>query len=199
MKTFNGAKSMKRTTSRKMSARIHWILAAVITTGAFLAGASPSLAADTFVTLVSSENGKCLQPVNGGTNPGDAIVQETCNGSATQLWQVSNISSSVVHFINSASHLCLDARGGAANGTPIQQWTCDQITNLNWRVNASNKFLQSAVSNTSSHCIATPGNQDGLAMHLEACSKTPAQFWLQGGSNNGGGTPCKPTPNHPCP
>lgn len=29
--------------------------------------------------LVSVQNHKCLQPVNGSSNAGDAIVQETCN------------------------------------------------------------------------------------------------------------------------
>jgi hypothetical protein len=194
MKTLKGANLMTMTTTRITSMRNHWILAAVIATGAFLAAAPPSLAADTFVTLISSKNGMCLQPINGSSNPGDAIVQEPCNGSATQLWQMSNVSSSVVHFINSASHLCLDARGGAANGTPIQQWTCDQITNLNWRVSATNYFLQSAVSNTSSHCIATPGNQDGSPMNLQACSKTPAQSWLRAEATSGTPGPCGPIP-----
>jgi len=192
MKTLNGPESVTITTRRLTRTRHHWIVAALIAIGAFLAAPSPILAADTFVTLVSSQNGKCLEPINGSTNLGDAIVQATCNGSAAQLWQVSNVSSSMVHFINSASHLCLDARGGAANGTPIQQWTCDQITNLNWRISTSNNFLQSAVSNTSGYCIATPGNQDLLPVHLQACSNVPAESWLRGGSTTGQPPPCNP-------
>jgi hypothetical protein len=32
-------------------------------------------------------------------------------------------------------------------------------------------------SNTFSHCVATPGNQDGLAMELRFCINTPALQW----------------------
>lgn len=80
--------------------------------------------------------------------------------------------------MNRSSHMCLDARGGATNGTPIQQWTCNKISNENWSFGITNNLLSSAVSNTFSHCIATPGTQDGLAMELRACdTKSPAQIW----------------------
>jgi hypothetical protein len=58
--------------------------AAAITTTAGLAAASPAQAEDQIVKLVSAENGKCLQPVNGSLNQGDAIVQQSCNGSTAQ-------------------------------------------------------------------------------------------------------------------
>ncbi len=121
----------------------------------------------------------CLQPVGGSNNLGDAIVQEPCNGSAAQIWEVVNVSSSLFHLINSVSHLCLDARGGATNGTPVQQWTCNAITNINWRINPANNLLTSAVSNTSNHCVTTPGNQAGAAMTLQTCANTQPEFWLR--------------------
>ena len=82
-----------------------------------------------------------------------------------------------VHLVNRSSNLCLDARGGATNGTPIQQWTCDWISNENWSFGITNNLLSSGVSNTFSHCVATPGVQDGLAMELRFCDGDPAQLW----------------------
>jgi Ricin-type beta-trefoil lectin domain-like len=145
-------------------------LTLAIATAAVLSVAPPARAEDNIVKLVSSANGKCLQPINGSHNQGDAIVQETCNGSAAQQWTVHQVSSTKVHLINRASGLCLDARGKAVSGTPIQQWTCNNISNENWGFGITNNLLVSAVSNTWSHCIATPGNQDGLAMELRPCS-----------------------------
>ena len=98
-------------------------------------------AEDAIVKLVSAQNGKCLQPINASHNQGDAIVQQPCNGSAAQQWTVHLVSGTKVHLINRASGLCLDARGKAANGTPIQQWTCNTITNENWSFGITNNSV----------------------------------------------------------
>jgi hypothetical protein len=153
------------------------LLAAAIATAAVLAVASPAQAEDPIVKLVSGENGKCLQPVNGSLNQGAAIVQEPCNGSVAQQWTVKSVSSTKVHLVNRSSHFCLDARGRATNGTPIQQWTCNKISNENWSFGITNNLLSSGVSNTFSHCIATPGDQNGLAMELRFCNGIAAQLW----------------------
>ncbi len=136
--------------------------------------ASSAQGEDAIIALVSAESGKCLQSVNGSLTQGDAIVQETYNGSVAQQWTVASVSSTKVHLVNRSSNLCLDARGGAANGTPIQQWTCDWISNENWSFGITNNLLSSGVSNTFSHCVATPGVQAGLAMELRFCDGDPA-------------------------
>jgi Ricin-type beta-trefoil lectin domain-like len=131
---------------------------------------------DDVVNLVSAASGKCLQPVNQSHNQGDAIVQQTCNGSAAQQWTVHAVSSGKFHVINKDSGQCLDARGKAEDGTPVQQWPCNEITNENWGRGTGN-LLVSEVSNTSSHCVATSGNQDGLAMTLRKCNNDPSEIW----------------------
>ena len=134
-------------------------------------------AEDQIVKLVSAQNGKCLQPINGSHNQGDAIVQETCNGSAAQQWTVHAVSATALHLINRNSGLCMDGRGKAVNGTPIQQWPCNQITNENWSFGIKNNLLSSGISGTWSHCVASPGSQNGLAMELRACDGDPSQIW----------------------
>src|SRR5450756_1385807 len=101
------------------------VLASAITAAASLALVAPARAEDPIVKLVSGQNGKCLQPLNGSSTQGVAIVQQPCNGTAAQQWTVKSVTSTKVHLVNRASNLCLDARGKAANGTPIQQWTCN--------------------------------------------------------------------------
>ena len=151
-------------------------LVAAIAAGG-LAAAAPAHAEDPIVKLVSSQNGKCLQPVNGSLLQGDAVVQMTCNGSRAQQWTVKGISSTAVHLVNRNSQLCLDARGGAVNGTPIQQWTCNSISNEKWGFGITNNLLVSFVAGTASHCIATPGFPDGLPMELRFCDGNSSQLW----------------------
>jgi hypothetical protein len=146
-------------------------------TAVALTAAAPAKAEDQIVKLVSVQNGKCLQPVNGSAEQGVAIVQEPCNGSAAQQWSVHLVSSTKVHLANRSSGLCLDARGKAVNGTPIQQWPCNWISNENWSFGITNNLLSSGISNTFSHCVATPGAHDGLAMELRSCDGNSAQQW----------------------
>lgn len=129
------------------------------------------------VNLISAANGKCLQPINQSHNQGDAIVQQACNGSTAQQWTLHGVSGAKFHLINGESGLCLDARGKAVDGTPIQQWPCDQISNENWTFGSANDSLVSAVSDTSSQCITTSGNQDGLPMALRKCDGDSSQHW----------------------
>lgn len=98
-------------------------------------------------------------------------------------------SCSIVHMVNHGSGLCLDARGGATNGTPIQMWTCNSISNENWDFGLSPRGSQdfafrSRVSGTRSHCLDVPGAQDvdGLPMQLWNCNGTAAQLWTSGPS-----------------
>jgi len=132
---------------------------------------------DSIVSFVSAASGKCLQPINEFRNQGDAIVQQTCNGRVAQQWTVHAVSGGKFHVINKDSGLCLDARGSAVDGTPVQQWPCNQISNENWSFGNSHDVLVSEVSDTSSHCIATPGNQDGAPMALRRCNGDPSQVW----------------------
>jgi hypothetical protein len=148
------------------------LLAGVIATGSSLAVTLPSDAAVYGVyQLQSHVSGKCLQPVNG--SQGAAIVQETCNGSVAQQWtqETSASNSNADWYVNRSSGLCLDARGGPTDGTPVEQWTCDRISNENWSDSVyntdSNYNLVSEVSSGPGRdSISTPGPANGDAMVL---------------------------------
>jgi hypothetical protein len=164
-----------------------------------------ALADDQVVQLVSVANGKCLQPENGTSTNGAAIVQVPCDGSAAQFWALHFMSSGWLfnlrtwyQVINQSNHLCLDARGNAVNGTPIQQWTCSGISDEKWgsancTTNAAgtqtcrltSQIYNSAVPedrHPGSHCLATPGAADGTTMVLMACQAVSSQLWKFQGS-----------------
>jgi ricin-type beta-trefoil lectin protein len=157
------------------------LFAAAITIAAGLAAAPAAQAEDPIVKLVSAQNGKCLQPINGSSNAGDAVVQETCNGSDAQQW-TSKPAHHQMNLVNRSSNLCLDARGGPTDGTPIEQWPCKEgkgMSNQFWSYgNYPSNLLSSGVEpNPWGYCIATPGDQDGLPMELRACGNDPSLFW----------------------
>ena len=157
------------------------LIAVAVAAGPALVVASPSRAASEIVELASHASGKCLQPTSG--LQGVAIVQETCNGSVAQQWTQtqSPSSSNALHYVNRATGYCLDARGGATNGTPIEQWTCDQISNENWAFGVGNTLndseLVSRVSGSWTDCISTPGTANGAAMLLYSCNGSLPEFW----------------------
>jgi Ricin-type beta-trefoil lectin domain len=162
----------------------------------------PAQAQNSLINLVNA-NKKCLQPLNNSTTPGDAMVLLPCDPKNTaQVW-IQTASSGKVHFINYNSKLCLDARGSAAAGTPIQQWTCDSITNENWwDPGSSSGALVSAVSGTSNYCLIPTGDQDGANLQLIPCSSSvfTDEIWFRPAASNPNPPPkCVPSKSHPCP
>jgi Ricin-type beta-trefoil lectin domain-like len=164
------------------------VAAAAMATASGLVVASPAHAATATFVLQNENSGGCLQPAGGSAALGAAITQEACNGSLAQQWTPTPASSGV-HLVNMSSGLCLDARGGAVNGTPVQQWTCDSISNENWSsgppVTTRQSFLGdpgplvtgeeliSGVSGTSSHCVSA-GLFYGVPLSLMSCT---SQSW----------------------
>ena len=174
--------------------QMRWVLAFVLTVsplfvitawGLLLAlRPSASLAGQSSTGEIGSFLGNlCLQPINESSAQGVAIVQQPCNGSAAQQWTKVQVSGEIYHYVNGLSGLCLDARGGAANHTPVQQWTCNKISNENWQpgdgYNDTIPPLFSRVSGTSNYCLDEPGGQTivGLAMQIYRCNGTVAQDW----------------------
>jgi len=158
------------------------LLAVVATAAAAVTFASPASAEIAGSWLQNVGNGLCLQPVGGSFSQGAAIVQANCDkNTAMQRWEATNYSSAtnVFQMRNVATGLCLDARGGATNGTPIQQWTCNSISNEKWDLGPAFVTMRSRVSGTQSHCLDVPqqSRQVGLAMQLWGCNNTPAQIW----------------------
>lgn len=198
----SGKQFLNKLVQRTATGRNNLLLPTMTVAAALMMIASyPAQAQNSFINLVNSETKQCLQPMNNSTTLGGAIVPQPCDPKNTaQVW-IQTGSSGTVHFINYNSKLCLDARGGAATGTPIQQWTCDSITNENWRINNINKVaLVSAVSGTSKYCLTATGPQNGAPMELYPCTGVVSENWNRPAVPDPNQPPvCVPTKSHPCP
>jgi hypothetical protein len=160
------------------------VVAAAMTTASGLAVAPSAHAGNAIVELRSAYSFACLQPAGGSSGLGVAIIQEPCNDTLAQQWTVTSASSGV-HLVNGSSGLCMDARGGAVSGTPVEQWTCDWISNDNsgfgqlvsaYPDPGTGEELVSGVSGTYSHCVST-GMLNGDAMNLQDCTNQPWELW----------------------
>jgi galactose oxidase len=152
------------------------LAAAAMATVSGLAVASPAHAETANSFEIQSV--LCLQPAGGSSGLGVGIVQGICNGSLAQQWAVAS-SSSGFHLVNQSSGLCLDARGEAVNGTPVEQWTCDWISNENWSW-GNGQVLESGVSGTFNHCVSSPGESTWFVqdVYLQSCnSQLFQQTW----------------------
>jgi chitinase len=75
---------------------------------------------------------------------------------------------------------CLDVAGaGTADGTRIQQWTCNQTAAQRFRVEDLGAGLARLVAPASGKCVDVQGagTSDGTAIHLWTCNGTSAQVF----------------------
>ena len=165
-------------------------------TVAFIAVSRP-LAAQPIPNIYNIGNrfaDKCLQPVDGSTTAGAAIVLKPCDNTAAQQWKSVAVKFPYVHYVNQLSGMCLDARGGATNRTPVQQWPCNNITNENWvpespkrtimNPNGISSLISGVAGSYPAFCLDIPGGQTaaGVAVQIYSCNGTAAQNWFVPGS-----------------
>jgi Ricin-type beta-trefoil lectin domain-like len=147
--------------------------AAAMATASALAVAPPAHAATAnSFELESAYNYECLQPTDGSSGQGVLIVEASCDGSLAQQWAVASASSGF-HLVNRSSGLCLDARGGAVSGVPVEQWSCDWISNEDWKFPGGQ--LSSGVSGTYTHCVTVTYEYPGMELGL--CTDGSWQIW----------------------
>ena len=85
--------------------------------------------------LQNVNSGLCLDDYNWATKPGSAAVQWTCNGLATQKWNIVPAADGYVTIVNVNSGLCLDDTNWATgDGSTVQQWSCNGLAVQQWRL-----------------------------------------------------------------
>lgn len=172
---------------QRRTARLMLAAAAAVGLTAAVGQTTAAAATNYFLILVQvAPDGPvlCLQPADPTAGPGTAIVQEPCDKHAqAQAWAPVNVGGSSYEFLNQASGECMDARGGAARGTPIQQWTCNTISNEHWswphEIPAAFWPLGSQVAGSSNFCLDVPQASQvaGVGVQLYTCNGTSAQAW----------------------
>jgi len=150
-----------------------------------LAFASPASASNHIVRIQNRGNLLCLQPDGASLDAGVSVVQVPCIDSQAQYWEFISLGGTTFQIRNTYSGLCMDAFGGATNGTPVVQWPCANISNQKWDTGKQLPdivTITSKVAGTSTHCLDVPGAQDtiGLAMQIYRCNGTVAQIFGAG-------------------
>jgi hypothetical protein len=163
-------------------------LAAVLASVLSIALSSPASASDLTVGLRNGSNSMCLQPVNASQDVGAAVVQQPCNSRTEQRWVFHRLSGTQYRIENEFSRRCLNALGGATNGTQVVQWPCATLSNQTWDPGVALTgaptvvtAIKSRISGTTSHCLDVPGGQLftlGLPMQIWGCNGTLAQKWF---------------------
>jgi hypothetical protein len=181
----------------RLSRKAASLLAAGLMAAGVTAAAAPANASGSYfeiLTLPQGDNGPVFCVEGGGTQ-GSAVTQQPCDtGTLTtaQAWLPVNQGGDVYKFVNAASGLCLDARGGAADGTPAELWSCSaNISNTRWEWppsadSSSPQFVPgfgligSRVSGSTGFCLEVPLGQGlpGLQLQLFGCSHTSDEIML---------------------
>lgn len=158
--------------------------------------AAPAQAANQW----SSGLGPCIQPSGGLSSlDGDVIVQvdrTTCINStdASLLWNTPFVRTSGgffwYHFVNSGTGRCLDLTDGiTADGTPLQQWTCNDTSDtMLWRFASDDNGKTRIVNKRSGKCMDVRGGSaaPGTVIQNYHCASFTfgqpnlAQQWFQG-------------------
>jgi hypothetical protein len=183
MKTIENVRAL----AMKRRAIVALALAGALASAMGLAVSAPASASDFTYQLHNASNSICLQPVNASQDVGAAVVQWPCNGRLEQRWVFHRLSATRYQIENELSRRCLDAAGGAANGTPVVQWPCNSISNEIWDTGVTlvgfpaQVTVKSRLAGTTSHCLDVPGGQLftlGLSMQIWGCNGTDAQKWI---------------------
>jgi len=143
--------------------------------------------ADTAVTVVGGQSGRCVDVPNASTTNGTQVQLWDCSGGSGQLWTSTSGKQFTVY-----GNKCLDASGrGTSNGTAVIIWDCNGQTNQQWNVNANGTItgVQSGL------CLDANGaaTANGTKLILWSCNGQSNQQWTLSG-----GQPPPPPGSGPC-
>ena len=137
----------------------------------------PAVSFDSRTVSVRADNsGKCVQVLSSSSENGGPIVQQTCDGSAGQLWTFTSRNPGTYSLTAAGSTQSLDVTGGpeaVANGTPFQQWQYWGGDNQKFRLIPLANGSINIVANNSGKCLDVTGGpaavDDGIPLQQWAC------------------------------
>ena len=114
---------------------------------------------------------------------GATVVQQTCDGRASQRWAEVPLGGGVYRFVNQLNGACLDVRDGRdADWQPVQTWGCNGARGMMWRVPYIPAFVpvQIRTALPSGRCLDVRGGsyQENAVIQIYRCtSNNAAQSW----------------------
>ena len=150
-------------------------------------GASAAIAVSTtdgsnlngLYVLRDKNSGKCLEIAGGSVTDGAAAIQNNCDGSAQQKWDLIQVAGTTYKLKNLASAKVLDVKGGGTTND-VQQWADVNGAAQQWRILPVNGLAGHYTLNATSdltECLDVLGaNQTaGAAMQMTACAGAVSQ------------------------
>ncbi|MGX4690371.1 RICIN domain-containing protein [Streptomyces sp. JNUCC 63] len=136
------------------------------------------------VIEVTAAKGKCLDVEGTKKDNGTPVQVNTCNGSATQKWEVYGDSKGL-HLRNTHSLKCLDVSGtNPANGTKIQIWTCSSSPAQTWEYDV--RATTSLKNVGTGKCLDLPKYDNSQNARLWTCTGAdPQKFTVKPSGSNG--------------
>ncbi|MFI6706420.1 family 43 glycosylhydrolase [Nonomuraea sp. NPDC050478] len=125
-------------------------------------------------------SGLCLDDYNWVTTPGAEVRQWTCNGLATQDWQITPAADGYSTITNRHSGLCLDNYNfGTTPGSEVRQWTCNGLAVQQWRVTSVGGGYSTLTNRHSGLCLDNYnfGTAPGSEVRQWTCNGNNAQQW----------------------
>ncbi len=88
-------------------------------------------------TLTNVNSGKCLEVHQSSTSNYGNVDQWSCNGTATQLWNIYQVGTTggypIYEFINANSGKCMEVyHSETGNGANVDQYTCNGTHTQEW-------------------------------------------------------------------
>jgi hypothetical protein len=115
-----------------------------------------------------------------GVGNGVPVVQRPCDSANNnQKWVLSRVGGSVYEFFNVAAAKCMDVTDGKnADHTPIQLWSCNGSTSMQWTANPGFGGVAQVKSQTGGRCLDVFGDV-GQQLQLIHCTGfgNLAQVW----------------------
>ncbi|MCX5091850.1 ricin-type beta-trefoil lectin domain protein [Streptomyces sp. NBC_00365] len=118
--------------------------------------------------------GKCLDVAGGGKTNGTPVQVYTCNGGASQKWQLLGSYDGGYTLVNPNSFKCLEVlNGNSADGTKIQIRDCGSAQAQQWKFDV--RSAGPLVNAATGKCLHLPTFDNSKDAVLSACNGSAAQ------------------------
>lgn len=135
-----------------------------------------------------AHSGLCLTVPGGSTTGGTQLVQEPCNGSIAQTWQVNRFGDGF-NVVNRATGLCIDSQISKVAGGAIIQWACNGMAQQTWSAMAQGDGF-SLTAAYSGQCLDVFGGdkESGTRLIQWNCTGNTNQTFMAGSATSDGGS-----------
>jgi hypothetical protein len=118
----------------------------------------------------ANQSGKCVDA--GAATNGTGLVLTSCNGAASQLWNITaNAANGSFNVVNASTNRCMNVRGGSASaGAAMEVYDCSGWTSQQFNIQAT--VVATDMSN-----FGTGGSTDGSGTSSTTTTFSPSRIY----------------------